>query len=278
MAPSLRVGPIRYLVGERLRELAHYVRPIVSSLPEPTTRFVLFAHYRTGSTLLTSLLNQHPELRCDDELFLRFSRTSPEGPRAPRTLLSPQGYLEAAGRMAGHDVYGVNLKLYQLRGVLRGEPDSAPERFLQRLAGNGWKFVHLRRENALRLALSAHVADQRQRWHVRAGDERTPERIEVDVRAVLDGIANSEETGRAEDRLMADLDHVRVVYEADLRTPDRHQQVVDRIFDHLGVSAVEVEAGLQRVSSDDLREQIANYDELAGALERDGVDHYLSAD
>jgi fatty acid/phospholipid biosynthesis enzyme len=36
--------------------------------PSPSTRFVIFAQGRTGSTLLTSTLDTHPQITCNDEI------------------------------------------------------------------------------------------------------------------------------------------------------------------------------------------------------------------
>lgn len=37
--------------------------------PRPSVRFVIFAQGRTGSTLLTSTLDTHPQVACHDEIL-----------------------------------------------------------------------------------------------------------------------------------------------------------------------------------------------------------------
>lgn len=38
--------------------------------PDPPRKFVIFAQGRSGSTLLTSTLDSHPDIHCDDEILI----------------------------------------------------------------------------------------------------------------------------------------------------------------------------------------------------------------
>ncbi|MDY7015394.1 MAG: hypothetical protein SVX43_17715, partial [Cyanobacteriota bacterium] len=59
----------------RKDEFLNYLRYFRSRLSGQTSqkeKFVLFCHHRSGSTLLANLLNVHPQIYCDRELFLPF--------------------------------------------------------------------------------------------------------------------------------------------------------------------------------------------------------------
>jgi hypothetical protein len=57
----------------RNKLMSTHPQPAFSENRQPIkTKFVLFAHYRTGSTLLTQILNMHPDILCEGEILTHF--------------------------------------------------------------------------------------------------------------------------------------------------------------------------------------------------------------
>ena len=76
--------------------------------------------------------------------------------------------------------------------------------------------------------------------------------------------------------MLADFNHLTVEYESDLLDPARHQQTADRVFAYVGLESAPVDTDLSRSVSGALSDRIANYDELASALEGTEFSHFLS--
>lgn len=123
-----------------------------SDLAEQSTefrveRFMILAHRRTGSNLLVSLLNSHPQLRCFGEVFreqYNFNLYMPELAKeftdyATRTS-NPAKYLQAISEQidVGTHSWGFKLMAFQLQ-----------TEFAELLAEQAVKVIVLSRENQL---------------------------------------------------------------------------------------------------------------------------------
>ena len=103
----------------------------ISGREAPAVRSVLLSQGRSGSSLLRDLLQSHPDIHFDNEIFAR---------RVAGRLVSPSLYIDSRSRLFGLPAYGCKVKVYQLtdhRGV------SDPEDFLKDLEERGWHFIHL---------------------------------------------------------------------------------------------------------------------------------------
>ena len=126
-----------------------------------TTKFVIYGQSRSGSTLLVELINTHPDVQCDGELFNEDAARI-----GNRVLLSlvrtfPIPYLLHRRRRAAVKAYGFKLLFYHLPRT---------RQVMKILALTGWKFVHVYRKNIARQSLSNIVAETTQRWHKRGDD------------------------------------------------------------------------------------------------------------
>ena len=229
------------------------------------TRFVILAVPRTGSNLLCTLLNSHPQILCHHEVF------------------NPQGVFTAL------DYRGQGLSVESLR-----QRDQDPMAFLDRVWQTGtdntcvgfkWtrgqnedvlksvlkddqvKKIVLRRRNRIKTYVSERIAQQTQQWEVYSRHELTlpRPRIHVDAVELLEHIASNQ-------RFYAELSaavsqpnqqHLEVEYEMLF---DRNVQV--RMFEFLAVPSPEMRpiAASVKQNSSDLRDTIANFSELAARL------------
>jgi len=230
------------------------------------TRFIILAAPRTGSNLLCTLLNSHPEVLCHHELF------------------NPDGIFYALDYRDGSLHFGSE-----------GERDRAPFEFLQRVWENtegascvGFKMtrgqndtvmrdliedsgvlkVVLYRKNRLKTFVSELIARQTDQWEVYAGDELVTDtpKIRVDVESLK---AHCE----LNERFYEDIQHslqtkqqpfIEMVYE---NIFSRSEHI--RLLEFLGLEAAQVRLAQSSIkqSSNDLRTLIENFQELELALE-----------
>ncbi|NQT91769.1 MAG: hypothetical protein HQ559_03335 [Lentisphaerae bacterium] len=254
MARKLNLG---IFVRSRVKELRAYRRVLGGKYELPEKRFVLFGHYRTGSTLLTTLLNSHPEIECENEILLKSVQY------LCCRVLSPWQYVN--GRAAGcppNRVYGANLKLYQLKHLYSRHLNGSPEAFMRRLHDNGWKIIYVRRLSIFRQSISNQVARSRQKWHEREEYAIGDRSFRIDPKALLRGMRWNAMAREAEEQLMATLPHVPVVYERDLLHAEDHQGTLDRIFEFLRLPSAPVSTTMVRVGADSLESYIENYDDI----------------
>jgi len=212
------------------------------------TSFVIFAQGRTGSTLLVDLMNSHKGVHCDGEIL-------------GKPVRFPYAWVDAHRRRWPDRYYGFKVKPYQLSV----DQQLDPRAWLRRMHGHDWKLIHLRRRNALRHALSNIVAEQ-VGFVFRSTGPAEPAGLTVDVEMLLGAMSAREEQAEVERAALAELPHVSVCYEDDLLEPDRHQATLDRLSDALGLPHAQARTEVRRITTDDLRTTIANYDEVSSAI------------
>ncbi len=221
------------------------LRPIAAG----RVSFVIFAQGRTGSTLLADLMNSHEGVHCDNEILgwpVRF----------------PDAWVDACRRRYRDRHYGFKVKPYELTVDQRLDPGA----WLRRMDGRGWKLIHLRRNNVLRHALSNIVAEHIGRYTFRNADPGESAGLTVDPDVLLGAMEVREEQGEVERVALEGLPHVSLSYEDDLLRPERHQATLDRISDALGLPRAQARTALRRITIDDLRTTISNYEEVATAV------------
>jgi LPS sulfotransferase NodH len=242
-----RIGLLRAM-RRRAAELRTYLRVVAAGSHMPATKFVIFAQGRTGSDLLASLLNAHPEVFCDGEILAR-------------KVLFPMALVN--GRCAGtaEDVYGYKLKIYH---ITEGQQMYDPRRFVTRLHANGWRILYLRRRNILRQAISGFVAEERGAYQHRLTDGPLElAKISVDCDELLRRMDQRAQYFVQERKALEGLPHMIVVYEDHLLKAENHQETMDRVFDYLGVPFVTVRTDLVKITPERLSDFLDNYDEIA---------------
>jgi LPS sulfotransferase NodH len=229
----------------------------------------VFAQGRTGSTLLVQLLDSHPSVVCDGEIFSpnRFGRIR----HLDRHLRGSIGLASPRGKH-----YGFKVKPYQLtfHGV-------DVRTFLERRAAEGWNIVHLVRSNFVRHALSTTIAEQRGYAHADRGSEAAARELvsvyRLDAMQLVTDARGRCEMLRLETQALDGIRHHTVEYECDLLHTDAHQATADGVFRYLGLPPSPVSTRLARLSADDLTTRIANYDEVLAAVERSEFAGMLAA-
>lgn len=238
-----------------------YANYIVRRPSLPPRRFVIFGRGRCGSTLLVSLLDSHPDIQCDGEI-LHFRK------------LSPLFHVKCFAAAAKRPVYGFKLLTYQLRQV---QPIPDPRAFLHELHGQGFRFIHLYRDNLLRHALSNIYARQAT-FHRRREDKPAKyKKLNVVTEEVIKWIRASEQTARFEWEMLQDLPHIDVNYETDLAQAESHGATVAKVCRFLDLPPAEPRTDLVKVTPRAIGDFVANYEELREALEATPYARFLEA-
>jgi len=239
-------------LGERTKT---QVKPYLSRAKgRPDIRFCIFAQGRTGSSLLRSLINGHPDLQCRGEVL------------GPDAVLFPVRYVERLARHTPRPAFGFKVKVYQLthhQGI------SDPNGFMKALVRRGYRIIHLHRRNVLRQAISNSYALAAGRYHLQAGQSGGPEAIRVDPGKLRGVMERRQEHTVLETSALRGLesDTLGLVYEDHLLDPTAHQSTVDTVFEFLGLPpSVEVEARFERIVTGSLRDRISNFAELEQEL------------
>ncbi|HEX3425202.1 MAG TPA: hypothetical protein VHT30_03665 [Acidimicrobiales bacterium] len=240
-----------------------YALGVSSRWLQPAARFVIVTPGRSGSELLTDLLNSHPSITCDAEI-LRERMAWPQQFVAGRA---------AKAALAGAEAYGFKVHCghfgYQ---VLRERPG-----YVAQLAADGTQVILLRRENLLAQAVSSTIAN-RTRWHWRRRDEAVFEPMELDPVEVLMMAYLFEESDRYLESLLSDVPHLVLSYERDLVDSDAQEATVRRICGCLGLDHQSVSSDHVRFTPRSLRATIGNYDAVARVIGATRFGRFLDDD
>lgn len=258
------------LVSQRLAgyviELTNYalfpIKKKASAAEIGKNKFVIFCHGRSGSTLLSNLLNSHPDINCDGEIL-------------SRKVFSPSLLIKCRSLISSKKVYGFKLLSYQLRDVQKvGNPRS----FLENLQNHGYKIIFLRRSNMLRLVLSVMYAEFRNEWHHKQSEGKVKHttKMNVDVKEMVKRLNESDETYTFESELMDGLSHIPITYEGDLEDSNAHASTIKKISDFIGVPyAMPSEPSLVKITPKSLDGFVENVDEIRQALSGTKFEKYL---
>lgn len=248
-----------------------------SSLLKPVNRdvkkFMIISRARSGSTLLTQLLNSHPDVHCGRELL------------ANRVLFAER-YLNRLAEKSTMLACGSKLLSYQMAQVQRFRN---PVEFLDRLNKSGFRLIHLERDTfsqTLSLAIAQttrlfHQKDSagsgagKRKWDNTREPVSAKKPIHIDIDDFLRRLEWSDMLLEYERHCLRDLPHLAISYDKDLQASGDRQHAADRAFDWIGVPSVPVSVGLKKILPPDSKSVIANYDELATRMRKQSLARLL---
>jgi LPS sulfotransferase NodH len=219
------------------------------------TRFVIVTAGRSGSALLISLLNSHPDICCDDEILNAHRRW-------------PLMYIEGRAKLArrrGVGTYGLKVQPWHVIDAQRVQGASDWVTTLQR---RGWQVIRLSRHNRLHQAISVARAHQEGVWHQRAHETDPVGPITLDPLAVMGAMYYTQMQEELIDTMVKDVDYLSLVYEDDLIDVAAQTRTLERIFEFLGVAPQPTKTDLVRRSEEDMRLLVTNYDEILDEIQR----------
>jgi LPS sulfotransferase NodH len=223
------------------------------------SKFLIIARARSGTTLLTQLLDSHPDVTCDREIFAK-------------KVLFPTGYFHRlAGKSSGR-AYGAKLLSYQMVLV---QNFHAPRAFLESLLADGVTLVHLRRDTFAQ-TVSLTRAQQSSQYHIRASETAAARQAQaIDPQEFLRRLRWNAALMEYEVACLRNLPHLALSYEADLTTPEMQANAAARVFEAIGVPPVAPSSDLRKALPDDPRRALENYAEIRRHVVAEGLGHLL---
>ena len=215
------------------------------------TRFLIYTQGRTGSTLLCSLLDSHPGIRCQLEIL-------------NDRVADVQSLIDHRSAAADPLAYGFKVKAQQLQAVQRVEPAE----FLQTVHADGWQIIHLRRRNIFRLTLSNFILNARKQQGKGAFSRRPADfiaRIYVDPAELLQRIKFRHANELAETASLSDLPYFALSYE-DIATAQARPAALNGVFQFLGLPDHAASTEFHKVTPEDWRASVTNPAEILDAL------------
>lgn len=243
---AMIVSNLNQVLGGYFREAVAVIRAVSKPTTYHQEKFVLFGRGRSGSTLLTDLLNQSDEIDCDKEIF-------------NRKVMFPRLFLKLRNRAFPSRVYGFKLLSYQLKDILIHEDGREFLRYLSE--DKGYKIVFLTRSNLVRQTLSKHYARYRQTWH-QSESLGKPEKMVVDIPAFMSELRHGKALEEYEEYCLAGIPHFKVNYEEDLLQEGDRIRLYDRLTNYLGISFKLPKSNLKKISPQNIGDFVANWEEL----------------
>lgn len=234
-------------------------------------KFFIFTQPRSGSELLVSLLNTHPDIHCGSEIFSDFCRLPTQ------KVLFPHWYMKGKSSGMKAKVYGFKLISAQLQKILIVRWHGRPDQYLNYLHQSGWKILHLQRNNIFRKALSFLSASSTNLWHAR-GEDGAKEKVRIDPVQLLSWISRFEKDMTYEEQSLRNIPHLTIGYEEGLLKMCCHQKTLDAIFAYIGVPSAPVKSQYKRLSSARWSKTIENYEEIYEAIRQSPYAQWLDSD
>ena len=216
-------------------------------------RFLIYSQPRTGSTWLVDLLNNHPEIACDGEIFNSDCKRSRCVWSRRLLRLYPIPYLQLRAATCKDPAYGFKVLHYQIhhqKGLLR------------RLHQRGWKIIHLRRAQLWSQAVSDQLAIQTKRYHRTHDDPVHADQVRIEPAAILAKIDVLKRQSLSETRALEGMPHLRIEYERDLVDDSVRDLTLSRIHVMLGVSIKPGSSVLLPTYDRPMDQVVANYQEI----------------
>ncbi|NER78121.1 MAG: hypothetical protein F6K42_00800 [Leptolyngbya sp. SIO1D8] len=178
------MNPKVQLLNENIQlNLTNLLWPILNS-NKYAKNIAMFHTGRCGSSVLANLINQHPKIFWDNEIYTRYSKNS-----KTKTLpYDPIKLLKWRISQSNKEKYGFEVK-FQLRENLKLIDISLLE-MLDRLQELDFSdFIILHRKNHLRKVISGLVGKSRGKYNLRKEDRLTLNPIHVDINQVNTGLS-----------------------------------------------------------------------------------------
>jgi LPS sulfotransferase NodH len=258
--------------------------------------FIVFGNQRTGSTLVASKLNSHSRIICYEEVFLPWVDSDP----SLRDWLDTTGRPQWLRAMPGvrtsflntlfdinnfpNDVSAIGFKvMYNQMSLWPTFAYLVPragqllqDRVLRRwLNVNQVVILHTLRRNRLKVLISHELAGQSGRFHSRepaAGNHK----VVLPLRGLKARLRRIEAAERVARNAILGLPTIEIFYEDYIGAGGVDEDA--RLCAALGETIPEggLSSPLNKISSDDLRDTVANYDQVAAYLSGTRFERFLT--
>ena len=232
--------------------------------------FVIVGTQRTGSTLIRTRLDSHPSIRCHGEIF-KLGRKPYQGPDGYWTYYRqrPSRYLRRIflRRRQVYAFLDMLLKADSARlvgfKVMYSQTLRMPE-ILAYIFERQLPVVQVVRRNNVRTLISREIAKSTGVYHAHGDAERPNACIRLEPATLLQRLDEiAAEEGRWAEVLRDSVRKHRICYEDVIEDRDATERALLRF---LGVESATLTSTLRKLGSADLRESLANFDEVSREL------------
>ena len=211
------------------------------------TPFIVLARSRTGSNMLISFLNSHPNIIANGEIFHTIN---------DKDCLN---ILEKEFAEQSPHVKAKGFKVFYYHPL--DDPKSDLWQHLVNI--KNLHIIHLKRRNILRTLISRKIAGNQKIWSVKkASDFLIPSlgnAIEFNARELEKGFITTREWEKKGDDLFRNHPLLNVFYEDLVKEPE---ELFKKITRFLGVCYIPPSTDLQKQNSEKTTELLINFDEL----------------
>jgi LPS sulfotransferase NodH len=223
--------------------------------------FIIFGHGRSGSNLLRSLLNSHPEIDCIDEPFNPIVLKNKKKWIRLLIVNFPVLYVRLLSTKYPDKYFGFKLFSWHLKNA-----NSIPEK-LEKL---GWKVIYISRKNILKQAFSKLIGKQN-KLYVRTNELISIDEVfDIPVKDVVNQIKRIQKLLIQESEALENVNHLHIIYEDDLKNMDQWDTTSTKVFHKLGLEPVKTVSKTFVTDSRTDKERIANFDEIIDHLNKNG--------
>ncbi len=246
--------------------------------------FFILTAPRSGSTVLTRTLDQHPQIFCAGELF------HPSG-----NIYHPEWHFKFWGKKKKK---GFSRKIFSAFNFLNGqvfatkhlkkfyaEKDKKQIRGFKMMMGHtkdfpaAWKFLYqegykiivLIRENTFREALSSFRARKIGVFHSKENTELAEKKVKINAQQLKKRIDELEAIKNNILKVSEGTNRIVITYE----DFENWQEMLNKIFNFLQVDKIEMQPELRKVSSANWRDGVENYGEVEAVLKHEYA-HFLN--
>lgn len=209
-------------------------------------RFIILTRSRTGSTMLVDMLNSHPEIYAENELFYEIEDRSIE------TVLA--------------GIYGTYFQIIKAVGfkIFYYHPLDDNSQivwdYLRQM--DDLHVIHLQRKNVLRTLLSRQIATATNTWGITTDKDRSTiedRRMQLDPETLREQFEQTHNWQVEFDALFSSHPKITLIYEDIVADSDAEFK---KVTEFLELPFVKPKIGLKRQNPEPLSDLIANYEEL----------------
>jgi LPS sulfotransferase NodH len=230
------------------------------------TPFVVLGTQRSGTTLLITLLDSHPEIFCAGEIFntnptkIHHDEFSYRNNKNKKIYEFLDYFYKKNNKFKA---VGFKLMLDQLKL----HPD-----ILNFIKNNNLKIISMERENTLKTYISHLIAKKTNIWA--SGSPVKQVRISIDTASIiaeLDAIVQKKEEN---EKISSKFDCLKVTYENLTTNKEKTVRVILN-FINVNDRFIELKTSQTKINSDELKDVIENYEEVYTVLKNTSYEKYL---
>jgi len=208
---------------------------------KPQGKFVLiYCQGRTGSTFLSSALNQYKTCLYEEEVMRR-------------RLWHYKSFLTGLSFRKPDVWYVVKVKPMHLRN--HGIPSRD---FLHWIHQHQCVLIHLRREDFFEHGLSKIIAAKRGEYFKKLSADK----LKIDKEYLLEKIAELKEFAQEEKAILGAYGPIEVVYEKDIKPVEAQEATLMKLCKALSIKESYVAPPVFKVLSTNLEDEVLNWDEI----------------